>query len=217
MAKREYTVILADLVQSRAVQERRRAKRRIDNVLRSVSRHFINRAGSDLFIVAPVLTRGMDEMSAVLSSPSGSFEVCRHINFQLFPLKFRFALVRDAIDIGLKTGDASKMDGPAFHRAARGIEHLRKTDETYFFGFHGEQGYDLWMNRISNLAQAIVDKWSHRQTEAVILLEELGKQRDVADHLGISAQAVSERVRAADWNQVRSAFELVDRHLIELT
>ncbi len=209
--KRQYTVIVADLVESREIKDRQRAKKRLEKVIRGV--RGISESDGWEFKAPPVLTRGLDELSAVLLSPTGSYRICRFMNFRIYPLKFRFSVVTGMLDVGLESGDAAQMDGPAFHRAARGLQMLREAKETYYFQLSHSPEQDEWICRVANLAQTLIDRWSARQHEAAVLAHDGHAQKRIAAKLGISQQAVSERLRSADWDQVSKSFDLIDKYL----
>lgn len=208
MSKKLHTVVIGDLVDSRAVPDRRRAAGTLRKALSEESKAF---AGE--FEAPPVLTRGIDEFAAVLRSPAPVFRLCRSINFSIHPLRFRFAVIRGTIDIGIETGDAARMDGPAFHAASDGIDSIRSRKESYLFHLGRDPQVAPWLNVLANTVQVIMNGWTANQVAVVALADEIGVQKDIARRRKVTPQAVSDTLRAANWNEVARAFGLIDDYL----
>ena len=52
--------------------------------------------------------------------------------------------------------------------------------------------------------------WSNHQNQVVRLYRELGRQKDVAERLGITQQAVSDILKRAHWREINRAERLID-------
>jgi len=152
------------------------------------------------------LTRGVDEISAVLHDPSLSYQICTYLNEQLHPYELRFAVVRGLIDVNVSSRDASSMDGPAFHRAADLIERARKEYRTVLFDLGLQPpALEEALNEIANLCHLLRKSWTDRQREAVTLYRRLGRQDLVADSLGLTQQGISYLLSKAHWTEIRRA------------
>jgi len=207
------TVVIGDLVGSRAVRGRKSAARRIERTLAEVTAELTETEGVDLFAALPAFVKGIDEISAVFWRPAKSYAWCRMINQRIAPMVFRFAIARGAIDIGLDAAKVSRMDGPAFHKAAGGIEQARKRDQLFSIscGFPGSP--DELLTVLANTVQSLFSKLSEHQRSVVSLYEIHGNQSQVAKVLGITQQAVSDALRAAQFRLLDSANNAIDNFL----
>jgi len=104
-----YTVVVGDLVGSSKLRDRQSLAQKIESVLALLSKQFEHD-----FIAPLILTRGMDELSGVLLSPKNSYNICTWLNEEIYPLRFRCAVVEGLLDVGVDSGSARKMDGEAF-------------------------------------------------------------------------------------------------------
>ncbi len=95
---RLFTVIVGDLIGSRDIPDRRRVSRTIRSAIQRLSREF-----ADEFYAPLELVPGMDEISGVLKLPTVAYRACRTLNRNIHPHRFRFAIVGDALDVGVTT------------------------------------------------------------------------------------------------------------------
>lgn len=204
-----YTVVIGDLVKSRELKDRPKAARVIRNTLRKTNAQFSE------FIYAPLqLTKGIDEFSLVLKKPEACYRICRFINGEIFPESFRFSIASGVLDIGISTKDSRKMDGPAFHLAAKNLDSIKDTNRYYIFSVDNK--VDPWLNEIANLNSIISRKFHPLQHEVFKLYQRYNRQREVAAKLKITQQAVSFSLNSIDYKQLISSFKLVDSCLREL-
>ncbi len=213
MDRRLPTVVVGDLVGSRHVEHRRRASGRITRGLVAISEEIERDHGTAAFAAAPKLTKGIDELSAVLWRPEAAYRLCRRINNEVAPLRFRFAIVRGRVDVGLKSADAARMDGPAFHLAADGIGRARERDDLYVIRGMIDDRVDELLTVLANTVQAVYERLSDHQRRTVALYEEFGNQRVVARHMRITQQAVSDALRSAQYRRLTAATKVIDRIL----
>lgn len=201
-----FTVIVGDLIRSRAIKNRPIVSRKINSALRKASGAF---AGQ---FTAPLqLTKGIDEFSGVLKNPSESYRICRYLNNEIFPELFRFSIANGVLDIGVTSRDARKMDGTAFHIAAKNLNRIKRLNYIYIFKIRAE--YDPWLNQIANLCSLIESGWSFHQHEVFTLYESFKKQDMVATRLDISQQAVSDALQAANYKAMMASYSLIDSFL----
>lgn len=206
-----FTVIIGDLVRSRAIGDRAELSLRIQSVIERVAQKFKN-----AFYAPLVPTRGMDEYSGVLKSPKMGYRVCRFINSELYPHSFRFAIVRNALDVHIAAKDARLMDGPAFHIAADLMVQAKKEDLYYCFhlGF-ADEDVTLLLNELVNFIHIIRKGWTSHQCSVITLYESLENQSAVARKLRISQQAVSDALKQAHWKEVSRAEGKINQILEE--
>jgi hypothetical protein len=201
-----FTVIVGDLVGSRTISSRRGLSQRIHLVVDRLSREYRQE-----FHAPITLTKGIDELSGALKRPAKSYRICRLLNADVYPAKFRFAVARGSLDLGVSTKEAGKMDGPAFHTAADLIRNAKKENLFCSFNLGARQSeISQMLTEMANLLHILRQGWSKHQRDVVEIYEQFGNQGKVAKKLGISQQAVSDALRQANWKAFRRAEDVVD-------
>ncbi len=205
MESKIFTVIVGDLMSSRASLDREQLSHKIRLIIGHLSIEFRKE-----FYAPLTLTRGIDELSGVFKRPNMSYRICRLLNEGVYPHLFRFAVVRGPLDIAISSRDARKMDGPAFHKAADLIQRAKKENLYYCFNLVSQFAeLDSFLNELANLLHIIRSGWSNHQHRVVQLYEKLGKQKAVADELGITQQAISDALRQAHWKELKRAENMI--------
>ena len=211
----ELTIVVGDLVGSRRIADRRRVGRRVERTLESIAVEF-----ADQFVAPPLLTVGIDEFSAVMIHPAMSYRCMREINREMHPYAFRLAAVTGAIDIQEDSGNAARMDGPGFHRAAEELKLASRQNQTIRFAL-GREGEPegAWgrlsacLTQLANLAYTLESGRTATMREICHLYAKLGKQALVAKRKEISQPAVSDILSQAHYRQVRDAQTQADEIL----
>jgi len=205
------TVIVSDLVHSRDIPGRQQLSRKIPLLIESVSKKYRKEFHAPLIQV-----RGIDELSGVLKQSNMSYRICRLLNEAVYPNLFRFAVVRGILDIAIDSRDVTKMDGPAFHRAADMIKQAKKKNLYYYFDLGQEfTQLNLLLNELPNLVHILRSSWSKHQKRVVQFYEKFGTQKAVAKQLGITQQAVSDALRQAHWKELKQSEDIIDQVLEE--
>lgn len=191
-------VLLADLIHSRRVGDRRALERCLRGVLERLG------AEADLWHAPLEAVKGIDELSSVILVPARAFDVAWEINLALWPERFRFALAEGDVDIGWETRRAGPMDGPAYHRAAAALQRARDSARPFTLGLaHVASADGDVFESLAMLHERIMHGWSPREAETVRLYHEFGQQTAVAERLGITQQAVSDALRRAAEKELR--------------
>jgi len=191
------TVITADIIDSRQA---------LDQVAKLPKA--LSTIHHDLLLTPFSLSRG-DEIQAVCRGTLEAPELIRHLRYACFPLKLRVA-----VGLGEAEGEGEgerqavtswQMNGTAFLRARDAIDRLKKTRDTKTALSSGDPRLDLIANTILSLIDAIQDKWTKEQWDAVHAYEKAGTLAAAADILGVSYQSVQKRCKAAKWSTVEQA------------
>ncbi len=189
-------VLLGDVVSSARVKDRERLRARLEGMCGALSSGF----APDL--VAPFsILKGVDEVGAVLASAASVYEMLLESEEALRPERMRFVLVRGHIDTAAGSGDVSRMDGPAFHSAAKAMEELKKS--RLLFDIVG--GDDRRDDLLGGLVSAVLELrggWSEHQRKVATARASVERQADVAARLGVTQQAVSDALRRSSYWQV---------------
>lgn len=160
-----------------------------------------------------------DEVQAVVSSPGAALALTLEI--------VRLGGWRTGLGVGevhVPLPDHSReASGPAFVRARAAIDRAKRRSSAVPVAVQGaDDRASADVEALVHLLGAVVERRSAAGWEVVDLLVELEQagaeptQREVARSLGVSEQAVSQRLRAALWSEERAARPLAARLLGEL-
>lgn len=160
-----------------------------------------------------------DEVQAVVSSPAAALVLTLEI--------VRLGGWRTGLGVGevhVPLPDHSReASGPAFVRARAAIDRAKRRSSAVPVAVQGPDGSaSADVEALLHLLGAVVGRRSAAGWEVVDLLVEIESaggdptQREVARSLGVSEQAVSQRLRAALWAEERAARPLAVRLLGEL-
>ncbi len=208
MQNPRWQVFIADLVSSRSIPTADRAgadralARAIDRTLHVHRGHF--RLG-------PQVLKG-DEMQAVLRPDAPALTILTYLRAQLAGREGR----RMRLRVGLGAGRIVRMspkgpfasEGEAFHRARAAIEGLKAGRLTGWVT--GDPLFDRWAGSMLPLLDAIMNRWTPAQWEAVAGRLETRGMDDIARRSGVTFQSVSKRLRAASWNEALGAMRLLE-------
>lgn len=205
--------MVADLVASRQSPRREELARTVPEFLEDLAERY----KADFY--APLMpSRGIDELSGVLTHPRSSYRICLELNEAVHPASFRFAVATGRLDVGLDTGVATKMDGPAFHTASDLMETAKKKDRAYLFYIESlEKHAERLLNEVAHLASLIPLNWSERDREIGALYRALGTQKEVAARLQTTQQAISKTLKNMRWHEYQEANQAINNTLSELS
>ncbi len=83
----------------------------------------------------------------------------------------------------------------------------RRKERIYLRGPHGEEPY----RAATILWDAILSDWSARQVRTLRLHRELGKQKLVAENMGVTPQSVSETLGRAHWPRLKKSLNVLGK------
>ena len=203
-------VLLGDVVSSRDIDERPDFGTALADACAAVSeRH------ADAFAAPLEPLKGVDEVGGVLADPAPLYDILDSLRERLHPQELRVAVAAGRVDVGLETGDVSRMDGPAFHRADELLSGLGASSLRVAFDFE-RAPLDAALADEVNLLFLLKRRWTDRQRDVVRAYRDTESQDAAADHLGVSQPAVSQALSRASWpavreieGRLRSTFEAV--------
>jgi hypothetical protein len=201
-------VLVTDVVGSSQLADRAALTGRLQEAA-----HWINGEHSDALFARLEITRG-DEMSAVLKSVSGAYDLMSALEQTLYPVRFRSVLVYDELTAGLETRRSSIIDGPAFYRSHEKLANLKKTKKTFALS-SGQAELDEAAEVLVNLLQWRWNEMTDLQRQIVRHYQQEKNQLRVAELLGRSQQQISHSLIATKWELISSS-EGAIRHLLEL-
>lgn len=225
-----HLVLLADLVASRGARDRARLSGLIHGAIEAA-----NAALGDALAVPMTLTKGIDELSAVVSDAGRAFDACVELNLALRRLgldgqagqpakRFRFAVAWGEIDVWPRgTRDAGELDGSAFHEAAAALARAKRRDLPFAIAVPDASGAAIErataiVEVTAAMHQAILDGWTKTETVTALAARTFTEftQADLASELGVSQQAVSATLRRAKEATLRSAEQAIAGMLVQI-
>lgn len=192
MTKR--VALSGDLIHSRETEGRARLATRLRATFGALARRFT-------FLAPPVLTRGIDEFSAVLAAPDQAFAFLVALNEAAWPHRFRMGVGVGTIDVAGRTKDAARMDGPAFHGAAEALARARASGRTFTVVAAGAAPGDVEAIEAMALAHdTFVAGWSSAVARSIRALREHETGQAAGDAIGVSQQAISAARRRGQYD-----------------
>ena len=187
----------------------------------------IHREHHRAFLVPPTAASGFPEFAAVLTDLSGAYPLARRLAEEFHPLAVRTGAARGEVVIpfaphpssaeasagdppwpgGFSAGEPpgpDQLEGPAFDVAAELLYRTRKEDRLLLVdGFGGAT--DRLANTLILVLHRNLQGWTERQCEVVRLYRVHGRQRRVAEELGVTQQSVSSCLTATGWKALVEA------------
>lgn len=149
------------------------------------------------------VSRG-DEVQGIISGWLSTPQLVRMLRWRCRPHQLRIG-----IGIGYNHDelgdDPWKLSGPAFFLARRALEGIADSKHPATRVATGIDELDALINSTWLLLDTLMARWTPGQWEAVMTYEETGTYAAAAKVLGVAAQNVQKRCKAAHWQQIRQA------------
>ena len=190
----EFVAVKMDMRSSRRIRDREQAQERFLQVMDALNREF---AAS---IQARFIVTHGDEAQGMLrpeTAPDALAAMERAIE-GVFPVRLRFGIGMGTLSTPLQP-ESIGMDGQAWHAANRALDLARSRRKHVMFSGFGEQT-DEQLCAVANLLLHLRSGWSPEQRRAIELMDAGMMQSAVAETLGISESAVSQRLATAGWH-----------------
>lgn len=200
----EAFVLIGDLAASRELGagRRQRVQEQLGELVTGLNREF----GTSL-MARLTITLG-DEFQGVLSDPGVLPDLTWRLAVGLPEMRIWTGVGRGAIETELRD-EAVGMDGPAFHRARDALEEAKRS-RRHGGVFEGFGDDDPVLGGLARMVDRLRADLTDAQTEAVDLARRGMTQREVAERLGVTPQAVSQRLAAAGWKALREGEEALE-------
>lgn len=191
--------MIGDMVHSTALSAKNRAaaQRDFTKLVASLNRRFRRGIASQF-----VITLG-DEFQGLLSDAEMIPDIVWIIDTEYRQRDVRLGFGLGTLHTPLRKV-ALNMDGPVLHRAREAVEISRARG---LLGglFHGFGTHDDVLTGFAQILRHVRHRMTPRQRDVVTLLRDGKTQTGVAEHLGVSKQAVSAHAIAAGWDAYRVA------------
>jgi hypothetical protein len=204
MLRKEYRVkhivLVADLVASRKIAERRTIQERLTACLRQLNSK--KREG----LLSPYTITMGDEFQAVFSVPDRIFRDALTVLIALYPVEVRFSCAIGEINTAINTKQAIGMDGPAFHEARATIDRLKKTKSIFAIAGLNDAGLTL-INQSLALISHTVRKWPLSRLMIMRGVSENHTVKQMARDLRVTDTAV---YKSIDAGAIKTIVSLLD-------
>ena len=195
-----YLALIADVIDSKMVQERFNLQKQLEKTLRKMNELF-----GDYLASCFTLTLG-DEFQTLLKVDAPVFQIIDTLRSELRPTQLRFGIGLGEIATAIDPLQSIGADGPAYWnaRAAINLVHQRNDyGNTQIYFSSGNDSKDLLVNALIASGEAIRSGWRGSQEEILLDLlkrfvySENFSQQDLAQSLDINPSALSKRLKSS--------------------
>ena len=195
-----YLALIADVIDSKMVQERFNLQKQLEKALRKMNELF-----GDYLASCFTLTLG-DEFQALLKVDAPVFQIIDTLRSELTPTQLRFGIGLGEIVTAIDPLQSIGADGPAYWNARAAINLVHQKNDygnTQIYFSSGNDSKDLLVNALIASGEAIRSGWRGSQEEILLDLlkrfvySENFSQQDLAQSLDINPSALSKRLKSS--------------------
>lgn len=195
-----YLALIADVIDSKMVQERFNLQKQLEKTLRKMNELF-----GDYLASSFTLTLG-DEFQALLKVDAPVFQMIDTLRSLLTPTQLRFGIGLGEIVTDIDPLQSIGADGPAYWNARAAINLVHQKNDygnTQIYFSCGKEKQDFFVNALIASGEAIRSDWRGSQEEILLDLlkrcvySENFSQQDLAQSLEINPSALSKRLKSS--------------------
>lgn len=195
-----YLALIADVIDSKMVQERLDLQKQLEKTLQKMNELFGNYLASRF-----TLTLG-DEFQALLKVDAPVFQIIDTLRLELNPTQLRFGIGLGEIVTAIDPLQSVGADGPAYWNARAAINFVHQKNDygnTQIYFSSGKENQDFFVNALIASGEAIRSGWRDSQEEILLNLlkrsvySESFSQQDLAQSLAINPSALSKRLKSS--------------------
>ena len=195
-----YLALIADVIDSKMVQERLDLQKQLEKTLRKMNELF-----GDYLASCFTLTLG-DEFQALLKMDAPVFQIIDTLRSELSPTQLRFGIGLGEIVTAIDPLQSIGADGPAYWNARAAINLVHQKNDygnTQIYFSSGNDSKDLLVNALIASGEAIRSGWRGSQEEILLDLlkrsvySETFSQQELAQSLAIQPSALSKRLKSS--------------------
>ena len=195
-----YLALIADVIDSKMVQERFNLQKQLEKTLRKMNELF-----GDYLASCFTLTLG-DEFQALLKVGAPVFQIIDTLRSELSPTQLRFGIGLGEIATAIDPLQSIGADGPAYWNARAAINLVHQKNDygnTQIYFSSGNDSKDLLVNALIASGEAIRSGWRGSQEEILLDLlkrfvySENFSRQDLAQSLDINPSALSKRLKSS--------------------
>lgn len=195
-----YLALIADVIDSKMVQERFDLQKQLEKTLQTMNELFGEFLASNF-----TLTLG-DEFQALLKVDAPVFQMIDTLRSLLTPTQLRFGIGVGEIVTDIDPLQSIGADGPAYWNARAAINLVHQKNDygnTQIYFSSGKEKQDFFVNALIASGEAIRSGWRGSQEEILLDLlkrcvySENFSQQDLAQSLAINPSALSKRLKSS--------------------
>ena len=195
-----YLALIADVIDSKMVQERLDLQKQVKETLQKMNELF-----GDYLVSRFTLTLG-DEFQALLKVGAPIFQIIDTLRSELTPTQLRFGIGLGEIVTAIDPLQSVGADGPAYWNARAAINFVHQKNDygnTQIYFSSGKENQDFFVNALIASGEAIRSGWRDSQEEILLNLlkrsvySESFSQQDLAQSLSINPSALSKRLKSS--------------------
>ena len=195
-----YLALIADVIDSKMVQERLDLQKQVEKTLQKMNELF-----GDYLASRFTLTLG-DEFQALLKVDAPVFQIIDTLRSELTPTQLRFGIGLGEIVTAIDPLQSVGADGPAYWNARAAINFVHQKNDygnTQIYFSSGKENQDFFVNALIASGEAIRSSWRDSQEEILLNLlkrsvySESFSQQDLAQSLAINPSALSKRLKSS--------------------
>ena len=195
-----YLALIADVIDSKTVQERLDLQKQVEKTLQKMNELF-----GDYLASRFTLTLG-DEFQALLEVDAPVFQIIDTLRSELTPTQLRFGIGLGEIVTSIDPLQSIGADGPAYWNARTAINLVHQKNDygnTQIYFSSGKENQDFFVNALIASGEAIRSGWRGSQEEILLDLlkrcvySENFSQQDLAQSLAINPSALSKRLKSS--------------------
>ena len=195
-----YLALIADVIDSKMVQERFDLQKQLEITLQKINGLF-----ADYLASCFTLTLG-DEFQALLKVDAPVFQIIDTLRSELTPTQLRFGIGLGEIVTAIDPLQSVGADGPAYWNARAAINFVHQKNDygsTQIYFSSGKENQDFFVNALIASGEAIRSSWRDSQEEILLNLlkrsvySETFSQQDLAQSLAINPSALSKRLKSS--------------------
>ena len=195
-----YLALIADVIDSKMVQERFDLQKQLEKTLQTMNELF-----GEFLASSFTLTLG-DEFQALLKADAPVFQIIDTLRSELTPTQLRFGIGLGEIVTDIDPLQSIGADGPAYWNARAAINLVHQKNDygnTQIYFSCGKEKQDFFVNALIASGEAIRSGWRGSQEEILLDLlkrcvySENFSQQDLAQSLAINPSALSKRLKSS--------------------
>ena len=195
-----YLALIADVIDSKMVQERFDLQKQLEETLQTMNELFGEFLASNF-----TLTLG-DEFQGLLKVDAPVFQIIDTLRSELTPTQLRFGIGLGEIVTDIDPLQSIGADGPAYWNARAAINLVHQKNDygnTQIYFTCGKEKQDFFVNALIASGEAIRSGWRGSQEEILLDLlkrcvySENFSQQDLAQSLAINPSALSKRLKSS--------------------
>ncbi|EGO64970.1 SatD family protein [Acetonema longum] len=204
-----YCAIIGDIVGSRKLADRSEVQKKFQAVAERACRQY------QADIASPFTVTIGDEFQVLLKRVQTAPEVIKTVIREMAPIDLVFGVGIGDISTDINREMAIGMDGPAFHAARKAVEQAKRKKPGVIYRTALPEvgaGTDM-INSLQYFIESCSKKRTKRQKQVLELLEKGSTQEEIAEHLDIKQQSVSNIVNWSYMPEITGAQKAIASYL----